>query len=249
MASEAPGRGGSADRLRPPQGVPATAGRWAVEVHEEPASSFHARPIPDTVEPAVWVCQPTAPALVLGSAQRPEVADQEACARAGVEVVRRRSGGGAVLVVPGDLLWVDVLVPADDPLWEPDVGRAFHWLGEVWAAALRDLGVTAVHHEGALVSTEWSRLVCFASLGPGEVVLRDPAGTKVVGISQRRTRAGARFQCAVLLRWDPSALAALLALADAQRAELVAAVTPAAAGLDVSAREIQQAFLRHLARR
>ena len=54
----------------------------------------------------------------------------------------------------------------------------------------------------------WCPLVCFAGLGPGEV-LRD--GDKLVGISQRRSRAGARFQCAVHIRWSPSVLVALLA--------------------------------------
>ena len=46
----------------------------------------------------MWVADPTGPALVLGSAQ------PESDVRAGVdiEVVRRRSGGGAVLVVPGE---------------------------------------------------------------------------------------------------------------------------------------------------
>ena len=33
----------------------------------------------------------------------------------------------------------------------------------------------------------------------------------MVGISQRRTRGWARFQCAVYRRWDPAALVALLA--------------------------------------
>ena len=34
-----------------------------------------------------------------------------ACAAPGVEVVRRRSGGGAVLLVPGEVVWFDVVVP------------------------------------------------------------------------------------------------------------------------------------------
>ena len=53
------------------------------------------------------------PALVLGSTQRAEVVDERACADAGVEVVRRRSGGGAVLLEPGAVVWFDVVVPAD----------------------------------------------------------------------------------------------------------------------------------------
>jgi lipoate-protein ligase A len=35
-------------------------------------------------------------------------------------------------------------------------------------------------------------------------------GSKVVGISQRRTRRHARFQCAVSLAWDPIRLLELL---------------------------------------
>ena len=46
--------------------------------------------------------------------------------------------------------------------------------------------------EGALRSDALGTRVCFVSEGPGEVVT---ASGKVVGISQRRTRNGARFQC------------------------------------------------------
>ena len=53
-----------------------------------------------------------------------------------------------------------------------------------------------------MVRTTWSDHVCFAGIGGGEVI-RD--GRKVVGISQRRTRAGARFQCALYRHWRPEA--------------------------------------------
>ena len=39
----------------------------------------------------------------------------------GVAVVRRRSGGGAVLLDPGGVVWVDVVVPRHDPRWDDDV--------------------------------------------------------------------------------------------------------------------------------
>jgi lipoate-protein ligase A len=156
--------------------------------------------------PSVWVVEATRPAVVLGSTQPRSLVAPDA----GVDVVRRRSGGGAVLVEPGGLVWVDVLVPAGDRLWEPDVGRAFAWLGRAWAGALADAGgPAAAVHEGPPVETPWSRRVCFAGLGPGEVTV---GGAKVVGICQRRARAGALFQCAALLRWDPGRLLALLDL-------------------------------------
>jgi lipoate-protein ligase A len=158
---------------------------------------------------------------VLGSAQPWEVADADACARAGVEIVRRRSGGGAVLLDPGAVLWVDLLIPRDDPLWDDDVGRASHWVGATWAKALTALGVDAVVHTGALVRTAWSPLVCFAGLGPGELVVGD---RKVLGVSQRRSRHAARFQCALLGSWDPGRLLGLLPLAEAERADAATAL-------------------------
>ena len=133
-------------------------------------------------------------------------------ARAGVEVVRRRSGGGAVLVDPDDPVWIDLVVPAGDRLWVDDVGRATWWVGEAWCRALGALGVDPAClalHRGPLERTAWSDRVCFAALGAGEVTA---GGRKVVGISQRRTRRGARFQCAALLRWAPDRLVDLLAL-------------------------------------
>jgi lipoate-protein ligase A len=104
--------------------------------------------------------------------------------------------------------WLDVVVPVGDPLWVDDVGRSMLWFGEVWADALRALGESDVAvHRGTLRSSEWSRLVCFDGLGPGEVTV---AGHKTVGISQRRTRAWARLQAAVYHRWRPEMLLGLL---------------------------------------
>jgi lipoate-protein ligase A len=162
----------------------------------------------DPVERSVWVFDVSSPALVLGSTQTLDVVDLDAAAAAGVEVVRRRSGGGAVLLVPGESLWVDVVVPRGDALWDDDVGRASHWLGAVWHSALSACGVEGTVHTGSIVHTAWSRLVCFAGLGPGEVLVD---GRKAVGISQRRTRAGARFQCVAHRRWPGEELVALLA--------------------------------------
>lgn len=220
------------------------AERWAVVHRTESAASFHARTVEPPVHRAIWVCEPTGPALVLGSTQRDDVVDRAACTAAGVDVVRRRSGGGAVLVEPGELLWVDVVLPAGDPLWDDDVGRSFRWLGDAWAAALADLGAAASAHQGGLRRTRWSDLVCFAGVGPGEVLR--PDGAKLVGISQRRTRAGARFQCAALAAWHPEALLALLALDPADRTAAAADLRPAAAGANVDLDALLQALLHDL---
>ena len=193
----------------------------------------------------VRLCEVTAPAVVLGSTQADAEVDDTAAHEAGLEVVRRRSGGGAVLVEPGTVAWVDVVLPAGDPLWQADVGRAFWWLGEVWADALAAVGVGRGRvHRGGLVASRWSRLVCFAGLGPGEVTVD---GGKVVGMAQRRTRRGVLFQCAVPLRWEPASLLAVLALDPAERAaaaaELARGVRPVTG---VAAVELGAAFVTHL---
>lgn len=192
--------------------------------------------MPDPARRAVWVFDVTALAIVLGSTQRPEVLRPDL----DLDVVRRRSGGGSVLLVPGDVLWIDVVVPRGDVLWHDDVGRAAHWLGESWAKALAALGVAGadVHRQG-LVCGPWGSLVCFAGVGPGEVTI---GGAKVVGISQRRTRAGARFQCAVHRHWDPAAAVAPLADPHPTPDEVAALVAEVAAPLA----DLETAFLAAL---
>ena len=174
--------------------------------------------------------EPTETVVVLGSTQ------PESVVVAGTPAVRRRSGGGAVLMEPGGLVWVDVFVPAGDPLWEVDVGRAFAWLGRAWAAAV---GFGARSHGGPLVTTPWSRLVCFAGLGPGEVTID---GVKVVGMSQRRTKAGALFQCAALLEWRPERLLDRLVLTPEERRQGAEELAGAARAIDVD----PEAFLDRL---
>ena len=145
-----------------------------------------------------------------------------------------------MLLEPGAVLWVDVILPAGDPLWVDDVGRSFQWLGEVWAAALGAGGVEGAEvHDGPMYRTDWSPLVCFAGLGPGEVTV---GGRKVVGISQRRTRTAARFQCVVHERWEPEAIVALLDPAGLPRAPL----GEVASGPGVPLPELADAFVAHL---
>ena len=171
------------------------------------------------------------PGLVLGSTQPESTIDAGRAASVGVAVARRRSGGGAVLVVPGDPVWIDVWIPRADPLWHEDVGRAFDWLGHTWVRALETLGVHGVsaHGQGALATTRWSGLVCFGGVGAGEVVTA--TGSKVVGLAQRRNRDGALFHGACVLHWDAQPLVELLALSDPDRAAAGRQLAEAAQGV------------------
>lgn len=197
-------------------------------------------------ERTVALCRVRDGALVLGSTQPDADVDGVAAATSGLEVTRRRSGGGAVLVEPDALAWIDVFVPRGDVVWEPDVGRAFWWVGQVWADVLGALGVAGAHvHRDRPVTNAWSPKVCFAGVGPGEVTVD---GRKVVGMAQRRTRAGALFQCAALVRWDPRRLLDVLALTQPERQEGLTSLGAAAAGLGpaVGVAELEQSFVSRL---
>jgi lipoate---protein ligase len=179
--------------------------------------------------PLIRVLTTTDRAVVLGSAQPDSDVDRPRAAALGLSVARRRSGGGAVLVGRDDAVWVDVVVPAGDPLWDADVGRASWWLGEVWVDALAAAGLPGgeAWHD-AVVRTAWSDRVCFAGLGAGEVTRH---GRKLVGISQRRTRAGALFQCAVPIRWEPAVLVEVLRWRPGDRTRAMSDLAEAAAAI------------------
>ncbi len=205
---------------------------WLVEERSGTASALHAPwPAPGHQDHRLLSrCEASAPALVLGSAQPHTIVAAGGDSASDLEVTRRGSGGGAVLLLPGRQLWLDAWVPRNDPLWDDDVVRSSWWFGDVWAAALESLGVTDVHvHHGRAIPGEWSDRVCFAGTGPGEVQV---AGRKVVGLSQRRTRAGARLSALALSVWDADALLELLELTPDERGRAAPVVAEAAVGLE-----------------
>jgi lipoate-protein ligase A len=186
----------------------ATGGHWRILHERGSAARLHevAAGALNELSPArtARFASAAAPALVLGSHQAEAVFDPNALRAAGVELARRRSGGSAVLVGRDQVLWLDLLIPAGDALWDDDVGRAAWWVGEMWAAAIGAADVWT----GPMRSGAWSKVVCFAGLGPGEVTV---GGRKVVGVSQRRSPRGALFQTAALLDWRPDEYRELLA--------------------------------------
>jgi lipoate-protein ligase A len=189
--------------------------------------------VEDASVPTVVVCSPTSGALVLGSTQIQAGIDPARCSAAGLEICRRRSGGGAVVVRPGSQIWIDVFVPRRHSRFDDDVLASFRWLGVAWrsglAAALREPAASLeVVDRRETVSTRWSRAICFAGLGAGEVTLR---GRKIVGISQRRDRSGAWLHSMALLDFDPGELPRLLGLPEGDQREATALLATSAAAL------------------
>jgi lipoate-protein ligase A len=183
------------------------------------------------------------PALALGSTQSIDDVDLAVAKRLDVDVFNRQSGGGAVLLDPGAQLWVDVVIGRSDSLWNDDVSLASQWLGDIWVTALLSVGIEGVVHRGAMMTNALSPVVCFAGLAAGEVTVD---GEKVVGISQRRTRAGARFQCSVPLRWDAERHAELLAPGIAASGGSIDEVRVVPATLGDPAFDLRDAFIEAL---
>jgi lipoate-protein ligase A len=233
--------------------TPASVGRWRIEWRTETAGDVHAAEPGDASRPQIWVVEVTRPALVLGSAQGRGRAEIDArVERLGfdVDVVVRRSGGGAVYLAPGDQVWIDVFVPTHDDRWDADIGRAVEWLGAVWSETVGTVVAPALRpeilaHEGAVLNSSLSAAVCFAGVGPGEVTV---AGRKATGISQRRTRRYCRFQCTALLAWTP--IKWIDTLVDADERDAALAVLERVAGpVGADSAAVVAAFLRAIATR
>lgn len=173
------------------------------------SEEFHHRSFPEGNESVISLFTPVQPAIILGSTQERSLINEKACLAKRIEIVKRHSGGGIVFLAKGSTIWIDVEIPREHSLWLNDIGNSSLWLGEVFEYELSKIcNIKLELHRGALIKTSWSSLICFAGRGPGEVFTQD--GRKVVGISQRRTRDWARFQCAISLQWKPDLLLELL---------------------------------------
>lgn len=204
-------------------------GDWQRRHRRGRAGELHGLDLLAEPRRAIWWLEVERPAIVLGSAQRDTILDRAEADRNGIDIVRRRSGGGAVWLDPVSITWIDVILPVGDPLWADDVGRAGLWLGEVWCDALADLGVDGAEvYRGPMRRDPVAQLVCFAGLTAGELIRGD---RKIVGVSARRTRHGARFQCSVLHEWNPDRLLSVLDLDGAEREVLADRARRRAAGV------------------
>lgn len=172
------------------------------------ASDFHSKDLP--AERALWLCSAEKPALILGSTQDESDVRVDVAVGSGIEIVRRRSGGGAVYVAPDESVWMDITISREDPLWQDDVSASMLWLGDAFVQALQPW-VHAETFRGTFHNGDVGRAVCFASAAPGEVFVGD---NKLVGISQRRNRDGARFQCVLYRQWNPLVWSSLLTSVD-----------------------------------
>lgn len=144
--------------------------------------------------------------LSLGYGQRAGAARRAACARAGVGVVRRSTGGRAVLH-GGDLTYA---LAAPAPLLPADLRACYGLVAEALLAGLRALGAEVERTPGAPGRSGREAFDCFAGPAPDELCA---AGRKLVGSAQRRARGGILQHGSIRVRPDTAEARAAAGLA------------------------------------
>jgi lipoate-protein ligase A len=133
---------------------------------------------PPTLRLYAWV----PPCLSLGRGQSIEEIKRDACARDGVHIVRRPTGGRAILHT--DELTYSVVAPPDDPRLTGDIITSYRRLSQALLMALQQLGVDA-QARSVNRTTNAINPVCFEV--PSHYELTTPDGRKLVGSAQMRT--------------------------------------------------------------
>ncbi len=216
---------------------------WITSHKAGDVQALHSLENTDWSLPALWVMAPTNSSLVLGSSQDDACIDYEYAEKLDVGIARRRTGGGAVFVDPQTLFWVDLFIPRGHRLWNDDIGAGSIWMGGVWKEALGSLGVDSHMHDRPFVKDLLAELVCFGGRAPGELLI---GGKKILGISQRRTRKGVRFQCALALGWRPEEWVNLFT--NASTKDLESAILAAGTCVRLDRPEVLHGFMQALVR-
>ena len=147
------------------------------------------------------------PAVSLGRFQnaRREL-DLEACERFGIAVVRRPTGGKAVLHEQ-ELTYAVVAADAS-PLFPPDILGTYRLISACIARGLSALGIAAeMKTEGRTLAEGETNAVCFAHPSRYELLVD---GRKICGSAQMRSQGVFLQHGSLLMTFDPGRISAVL---------------------------------------
>ena len=163
--------------------TPPASGAWNMAVDEAILEAVGRHEALPTLRLYAWV----PPCLSLGFAQPVNDVDREALLRNGWQMVRRPTGGRAILHT--DELTYSVIAPLDEPRVYGKVLESYQRLAQALVAALRHLGLPAQADQAyALpVGAQASGAVCFEVPSNYEITV---AGKKLMGSAQARRKEG-----------------------------------------------------------
>lgn len=155
-------------------------GAYNMALDEAILSAVAAGESPPTLRLYGW----NPPCLSLGYGQRAREADQQRLVALGWGIVRRTTGGRAIL--HADELTYSIALPLDDPLARGGVVESYRRISGGLLAALERLGAQASAQPAATVQPDLSP-VCFETPSHYEITV---SGRKLVGSAQARRRGG-----------------------------------------------------------
>jgi lipoate-protein ligase A len=140
------------------------------------------------------------PALSIGYFQDYEKeVDGEACRKFGVDIVRRPTGGKAVL--HEQELTYAVIAGADSPLFPPDILKTYRVISGCIAKGLAEVGIRAeMEADGRQAPDGTLRSSCFSSPSRYELLV---GGRKICGSAQMRSHGVFLQHGSLLLAFDP----------------------------------------------
>ncbi|WP_133297418.1 lipoate--protein ligase family protein [Motiliproteus coralliicola] len=143
-------------------------------------------------QPRLLLWRYSQPAVIMGCSQRPDPKQLQRAAQRNLPIIRRGSGGGAVLAGPW-MLSLSFFIPITHPLAELDLIKIFGWFEQVWLQALQQSGIDSrgvdkalIDHSKQVAKEQQVDWACYAALSHGEIV--SPDGRKLVGLAQIRKR-------------------------------------------------------------
>jgi lipoate-protein ligase A len=157
--------------------------------------------VPATLRFYAW--QP--PALSLGRGQHHEDVDASAVAQAGYGLVRRPTGGRAILHI--DELTYSIAAPADEPRVAGGIVESYRRLSEGITLGLTSLGIPNIVADQRAKNRRRRGAVCFEVPADYEIT---SDGKKLVGSAQMRIRDAVLQHGAIPLQGDIARICALL---------------------------------------
>ena len=157
----------------------------------------------------LYAWQPAA--VSLGRFQKRETAvNDEACRRLGLDIVRRITGGRAVL--HDKELTYSIIARTDNPLFPGNVLGTYKVIAAGLLAGLRNLGIPAEivargSRHAERVEKNAKDAACFSSPSWYEILVQ---GRKIVGSAQRRVSGAFLQHGSILMDYDPRQEAAVI---------------------------------------
>ena len=224
--------------------TPPASGAWNMAVDEAILESIGRNASLPTLRLYAW----TPACLSLGVAQPFADVDMARLRARGWDVVRRITGGRAILHT--DELTYSVIGPADNPVLVGSVLESYNRLAKALLHAVQELGMSVEMKEGKADESGKSNPVCFEVPSTYEITVD---GKKLIGSAQARRKEGVLQHGSLPLVGDLTRITQALAFADESareeaatrllaRAATVESALRHAAAWDDAARAMVRAF-------